>query len=170
MEFFTSDTHFGHANIVRYCNRPFDSIEEMDEAIISNWNRVVSKSDTVYHLGDFSFKDPFIYKKRLNGKIVLIRGNHDHKFKNLQKIFDSVYDLLSLKLHGYYLVLSHYSMRVWDRSHYNSYNIYGHSHGRLPEYGKSYDVGVDSNNYTPINFGDLMEILDTKPNNFNYRG
>lgn len=82
MKFFTlSDTHFGHAKIIDYCNRPFSSVEEMDEAMIKNWNETVSNNDTVLHLGDFGLGNKeYIASivKRLNGKKILILGNHDN--------------------------------------------------------------------------------------------
>lgn len=78
--FFTSDTHFNHANIIDFCKRPFGSVEEMNEALIANWNRVVSKDDIIFHLGDFCFGGSEVWNSildRLNGKIYLILGNHD---------------------------------------------------------------------------------------------
>lgn len=84
MEYIISDTHFAHFNIIGYCDRPFSSAEEMDETMIANWNRIVKPDDTVYHLGDFAFgrgsreKIPE-YVERLNGNIVLTRGNHDRQ-------------------------------------------------------------------------------------------
>lgn len=80
MDFFTADTHFGHVNILRYCDRPFASVEEMDAALIARWNRRVAPEDTVYHLGDFALglkaRWPE-YRRQLNGRIVFILGNHD---------------------------------------------------------------------------------------------
>jgi calcineurin-like phosphoesterase family protein len=80
MEFFTADTHFGHVNILRYCDRPFGSVEEMDAALIARWNRRVGPTDTVYHLGDFALGPRALwpdYRRQLNGTIVFILGNHD---------------------------------------------------------------------------------------------
>lgn len=77
---FTADTHFGHRNIIRYCNRPFYSVEEMDETLINNWNKVVDKEDVVFHLGDFAVGGAALWSnllQRLNGKVYLIMGNHD---------------------------------------------------------------------------------------------
>ena len=84
--FFTSDTHFGHKNIIKYCNRPFSDIDEMNKVLINNWNKVVSEGDIVFHLGDFAFGGFPLWesiRSRLNGSIYLIRGNHDFK-QNLQ--------------------------------------------------------------------------------------
>lgn len=75
--FLTSDTHFGHANILKHCDRPFQNVEEMNETLITNWNNVVSDNDIVYHLGDFSFRGYTRFKNRLSGEIILIKGNHD---------------------------------------------------------------------------------------------
>ena len=81
MNYYIADTHFGHDNIRRLSNRPFDSVEEMDKTIIENWNSKIADSDDVYILGDFSYKskDPIEYLKKLNGRKHLIIGNHDNK-------------------------------------------------------------------------------------------
>ena len=80
MIYFTSDTHFEHENVIKYCKRPFNNIEEMNETLISNWNSVVSDDDIIYHLGDFCLSDkPGVRKiaSKLNGHKILVRGNHD---------------------------------------------------------------------------------------------
>lgn len=172
MVFFTADTHLGHNNIIRYCKRPFDSIEEMDDAIISNWNKVVKNNDEVFHLGDFAFKDFVSYRSKLNGRIHLILGNHDiRNIKILRDVFEGVYQLHYKKIYGVSIVMCHFAMRVWHKSHFNSWQIYGHSHGFMSDddnFGKVYDVGVDKNNFTPVSFDLLKEIMDKKPNNFNW--
>lgn len=169
MFFFTSDTHFRHKNIITYNKRPFESLEEHDEALISNWNKKVSPSDTVYHLGDFSFGNPYDYKIRLNGNIVLIKGNHDFRYeKNLYKVFGKTFECLSINVENQDIFLCHYAMRVWNKSHFNSWHLFGHSHGGLKEeWGKSFDVGVDSNNFEPLSFLEVKEIMSKKPDNFN---
>lgn len=170
MEFFTSDTHFGHAKIIDYNKRPFSNVEEMDETIINNYNSVVSSNDIVYHLGDFAFRDFYQYRKRLNGNIVLIKGNHDYaRLKPRHyNMFKSVHDILELKLNGESIMLCHYAMRTWNKSHFNAWHCYGHSHGRLEGQGKSCDVGVDANNYTPISFLQLKLIMENSSDNPNY--
>jgi calcineurin-like phosphoesterase family protein len=77
--FLTSDSHFGHFNVIKYCNRPFTTVEEMNEALIANWNAVVGQEDIVFHLGDFSFHERYVeeFLSRLNGYKFLILGNHD---------------------------------------------------------------------------------------------
>jgi calcineurin-like phosphoesterase family protein len=165
MFFFTADTHLGHDNIIRYCNRPFASVDEMDETIIKNWNSVVSKTDTVYHLGDFSFKNPLIYLRRLNGNIILIEGNHD---KGDLTGFSSVHKMKTIVIEKTTIVLCHFAMRVWEKSHFNSWHCYGHSHGELASLGKSYDVGVDNNSFMPISFDELYTIMQKLPDNENW--
>lgn len=106
--FFTSDTHFNHANILNYCSRPWSSVDEMNECLIQNWNTVVNPDDIVYHLGDFAMGDrnkiPSILS-RLNGRIILVRGNHDHK-RSLEH-FNEIHDRLVLDLDGYKVELVH---------------------------------------------------------------
>ena len=171
MIYFTADTHLGHTNIIRYCHRPFSSIEEMDETIISNWNACINDRDVVYHLGDFAFRNPCEYRKRMKGKIVLIRGNHDKTIKGKEHLFEKVYDLLEITANGtspISITLCHYAMRRWPKSHFNSWHLYGHSHSTLEDYGKTYDVGVDGNNFTPVSMFQLQKIMDEKPNNVNW--
>lgn len=167
MIFFTADTHLGHTKIIYYCNRPFSSIEEMNEKIIENWNNVVGPSDTVYHLGDFSFGNPYPYRKRLNGRVELILGNHDRK-ELCRDVFDKVYDLKSIKIENKTIVLSHFAMRVWPKSHFNSFHLYGHSHGILEPFGKSFDVGVDANGFSPVSFDTVKHIMECLPDNPNW--
>jgi calcineurin-like phosphoesterase family protein len=90
--YFTSDTHFYHSNIIGFCKRPFKNVEDMNETLIGNWNRVVSQDDIVFHLGDFCLGGSHEWTKilnRLNGKIYLILGNHDlPKIRNYHSIHD----------------------------------------------------------------------------------
>lgn len=165
---FSADTHFGHAKIIQYCNRPFKSIEEMDETLIKNWNYVVQPEDVVYHLGDFAWRNIGKYAERLNGNIHLVRGSHDKQIGNFSSYFITVTDLKSIVINGNRIVLCHYAMRVWQASHFNSWQLYGHSHGRLKPEGKQWDVGVDKNGFTPISYDYIEEIMKTQPDNFNY--
>lgn len=159
--YFTSDTHFGHANILKYTDRGklWDSVEQMDEALIHRWNRVVQPPDEVFHLGDVSWhKEPLGLLNQLNGRIRLVRGNHDHK-KLLQcGRFESIDSLMELKLSGRLIVLCHYKLEVWNKSHHGSTHLYGHSHGTLPGDNQCCDVGVDNfyTDYSPIS----LEVVD----------
>lgn len=163
---FTSDNHFGHINVIKYCNRPFETASEMDEAMISNWNERVKPGDTVYHLGDFSFHntdDTERIFKRLNGRIKLSRGNHD-KGRNIGTIrFDEVRDMYSLRLGTVNLVMCHYALRVWNRSHYGAIQLFGHSHGSLSCNSQQLDVGVDCWDFKPVNLDEIRERLQSLP-------
>lgn len=167
--FFTADNHFGHANIIRYCNRPFKSIGEMDEVLINNWNVTVDTNDIVFHLGDFCMGDPDKYLNRLNGVIYFIRGSHDKHIKICDKI-KSIKDMQTITINDSVITLCHYAMRTWPRSHYNTWQLYGHSHGKLEPQGKQMDVGVDCNNFYPVSFDELEEYMRQRPDNFNYVG
>jgi calcineurin-like phosphoesterase family protein len=171
MIFFTSDLHFCHANIIKYCNRPFSSVEEMNEGLITNWNSVVKQQDTVYIVGDVIFaKDISIAEsifKRLNGSKVLIAGNHDKhmlKQERFRALFQSVHQLLEIKIGTQDITLCHYAMVVWNKSHHSAWQLFGHSHGSMADdpHKLSIDVGVDCHNYTPISFDQIAEIMAKK--------
>lgn len=160
--FFTSDTHFGHANIIKYCGRPFTTVEEMDETIIERWNSRVKPKDVVYHLGDFMLcnKKYDHFLNRLNGKVILIRGNHDHHFKNNNFYgFAEVHDMLFLDKLTPQFFICHYAMRVWPNRHRGSINLYGHSHGMLLFQENSWDVGVDNNDFYPLSVEEILPLI-----------
>jgi calcineurin-like phosphoesterase family protein len=171
---FTSDTHFGHTNIIKYCKRPFANADEMDEALIENWNGRVNYDDVVWHIGDFSFsRDVEAIRKlsfKLNGKINLILGNHDHTISNKRAAlkphaFNTIYDQFhEVKVNGVNITLCHYALRVWNKSHHGAWHLYGHSHGTLEDLNDSlsFDCGVDSHNYSPVSFDEVEAIMKTK--------
>lgn len=172
--FFTSDTHWGHRAIIDYCDRPFGSVEAMNEGLIERWNKVVKPDDIIFHLGDFAMtiSDEEIcgILKRLNGHKHIILGNHDErtiarKDSAARAYFDSITPgIRTLKWQGKTIVMCHYSMEVWDRCHWGSYHLYGHSHGSLPERmdRRSFDVGVDPNGYFPVSFDEVVERMEAK--------
>lgn len=174
---FTADTHFGHANIIRHCRRPFGCVSEMDDELIRRINERVASDDWLYHLGDFSFRggDPAGYRDRIRCRnVVLILGNHDPQTVSgavraeFASLFREVHHLLKIKVAhdgGHQLiVLCHYAMRVWDRSHHGTWHLYGHSHGTLPDdpSSLSWDVGVDANQFAPLSLDDLAAIMAKK--------
>lgn len=174
--YFTSDTHFGHENIIKYCKRPFGSFEEMDSEIIRKWNLVVGAEDVVYHLGDVCFGKIAREKSyvnnildSLNGRIVLIRGNHDSELVQKSGRFESVHDLLSIafndteKFGATQVVLSHYPMGAWDHSHSGSVNLHGHCHGTWPANDQQMDVGSDVWDFSPVPFERIVERLRMSP-------
>lgn len=170
--FFTSDTHFGHKNIIKYCNRPFKDVTEMNETLIRNWNAKVGPNDWVFHLGDFCFISERNKQSqlvdRLNGQIFFIQGNHDHDMDKtlfFNASHGSLYEVDFL-INGEKkkFVLCHYAMRIWNKSHRGAIHLYGHSHGSLPDdkHALSIDVGTDCHNYTPISIEDVMAIMAKK--------
>lgn len=162
MYFFTADQHYGHANIIRHCNRPFASVDEMDAELIRRHNEIVGADDVVVHAGDFSYRaarPPQHYLEKLNGRHIMVRGSHDHWLD------DSTSDILELKIEGRFVVVCHYALRTWPRSHYNSWQVHGHSHGTLEPIGKQWDVGVDHNELAPVSFAQLCVIMDGQSDN-----
>ena len=167
--FFTSDTHFNHTNIIQFCQRPFKSTDEMNEAIIDNWNSVVGEEDAVIHLGDFCLGGAAEWSKilnRLNGKIYLILGNHD--LKNIRqgflKRFEHVAMAMRIEIGKKKIHLSHYPYLCFESGYKDDvWPLFGHVHtrssntgidaGRLQYlYPTQLDVGVDNNNFTPLSF------------------
>jgi len=164
---FTSDTHFGHANIIRFCDRPYANVEEMNEAFITNWNEHVKYTDDIYHLGDFSFeRKPENTARRLNGNKHLILGNHDKKnhVAALQPFFCWIKDTYELKAAGHRFWLSHYAHRTWRHNYKGVIHLYGHSHGELEDYGKSTDVGVDAWDYKPVHIDTIIKMMAKREN------
>jgi calcineurin-like phosphoesterase family protein len=169
MIFFTSDTHFGHVNILKYCHRPFANIEEHDAALINRWNSVVKPGDVVYHLGDFGFGDSKYLKtlcQKLTGNIHLIRGNHDTNVSQMAFRFNFIKDthLIETKLSNNKIkvFLSHYPHRTWIHKPRDCYHLFGHVHGNMGPYGLSFDVGVDNWNYTPISLEEVHNYVQTQ--------
>lgn len=165
--FFTADEHFSHYNAIKYSNRPFKSVEEMNETLINNHNSIVGKDDITFHLGDFTLLNSieWVHKDlidQLNGEHIFLKGSHDYWMKDKNSL-----TLVDLMVDNYHITLCHYCLRTWPRSHYNSWHLYGHSHGGLPSIGKSHDVGVDNNNYYPFTFDQIKGIMKDKDDNFN---
>ena len=168
---FTSDTHFFHDRVIEYSQRPFESIWQMNQVMIDRWNKVVAPGDTVYHLGDVALvkgtqrPELLWYLDALNGNIHLCPGNHDWK-NGIVKLsrWASVQDYREITLNGVNLILLHYGLKVWNRSHYGSIHLYGHSHGTLPGDSQCVDVGVDNGwNYQPISLDQIQARLAGHP-------
>ncbi len=157
MYFFTADQHYGHKNIIKYCERPFADVDEMDSTIRQRHNSLVTDDDTVVHVGDLAFakKRPQQLIDTLKGKHVFIKGSHDKWLHGSPPIWET-------EIAGHSIVVCHYAMRTWPRSHYGTWHVFGHSHGRLPDQGLSYDVGVDVNGFYPVSFTRLYEIMVAK--------
>jgi calcineurin-like phosphoesterase family protein len=167
--YFTSDLHFGHQNIIKYCNRPWETVAKMDEQLITNWNMKVDHDDTVWCIGDMFFCEAGRAKEimgRLNGKKNLILGNHDKMIRNqvpVQNLFEKIYpDLHAETINGIYVVMCHYPLLSWNRAFRGAYMLHGHVHSKVPTNGehRRYDVGVDANNYAPVEFTEIKRVLE----------
>lgn len=180
---FTSDSHFGHENIIRFSNRPFKNADHMTEELVKSWNEVVGEDDDVYHMGDFSLTNATKTQEilyRLNGNIHLIKGNHEKSV--LQKSYNKDrftwikdYHEMSIVMPDgtkQMIVMCHYGMRVWNKSHHGSWMLYGHSHDSMEHetWGRSMDVGVDSayrilGEYRPFSLREISNILSNREHN-----
>lgn len=174
--YFTADLHFGHYNIIRHCDRPWNK-EDHDARLIDKWNSVVTKRDEVFLLGDFAMFKAIKGEERmkayrrtrnaLNGKIHLILGNHDHMSQELYSSFTNVYTgIREMKVDGQRITLCHYPMRSWNGSFHGAWHLFGHVHGRMENVntGLSFDVGVDVPDwdYKPVSFEQVKAKMAKK--------
>lgn len=181
--FFYSDAHFYHDRIRELCDRPYSSMEDMNESLISNINNTVGVDDNLYHLGDFCFSNIDNVEDIINrincDNQYFILGNHDQVLLNgrgklirnpkVKKI--SSYMELSLKNSknkNVNVCLFHYPMRSWNKQHYGSYALFGHMHGRMEPHGRSVDVGIDSPYilgeipYRPFSFNEIATFMESR--------
>ena len=184
--YLTSDSHFSHKNIIKYCDRPFTYIEEMNETIINNWNSVVKPNNIVFHLGDFAFGTIAQWEEirsRLNGHIHLILGNHDmhnwHTSRDrMLEMFESVEMQAYVEIGNTKLYLNHYPMLTYAGIYRKNPTLqcFGHVHLKPNSRGADttrlqyclptqYDVGVDLNNFTPIKFEKVKERIQYQIDN-----
>ena len=184
--FFTSDSHFFHENIMKFCHRPFKTIEEQDQTLIENWNKVVPQDGLVFHLGDFAWGGYQAWKKiieQLNGEIILIKGNHDMKNGPQSKEqYDSLFKFhaqqMRIEIEGRKLYLNHFPFLCYGGTYRDKNGLefqpFGHCHIsniNSRNTGKDftrcidmlfptqYDVGVDFNNFTPISWYELNDKI-----------
>jgi calcineurin-like phosphoesterase family protein len=208
MIWFTSDQHFGHENIIKYCDRPFESVEEMDRVMVKRWNERVEPNDKVYHLSDFCLKTKIPAAAtlgRLNGRIRILSNpwHHDRRwlptFPQVRPfsgtypgparsdgiysksnhpliLLPPVYTLEAVDMveHGYPLegppiILCHYPFHTWDRKHYGSWHLYGHTHQKDAwnfslmdgiQRAKALNVGVDAWDFRPVSLEQVREVLE----------
>lgn len=180
--YFVSDTHFNHENIIKFCQRPFQTLEEMDNTLIENWNKVVPQDGIVFHLGDFAwggFPKWREIREKLNGDIILIKGNHDRKNgpqsqENYDALFQYATQQLFIQIEGRRIYLNHLPFLCYDGVYREksglTYQLHGHVHlsnvserntGKDCErcfsllFPTQYDVGVDFNNFTPISWHEV---------------
>jgi len=173
--FVTSDSHFSHFRICKYCHRPFESRSHMDQTLIDNWNSVVPEDGVVVHCGDFilahkeDLKEYMHYLNKLHGRVLLLRGNHDRAsldWSNEKLI--AVRDNALILVDGVKIYAQHYPCATFN----GDMHIYGHIHTLSDGtcYGidgdvtqrmrkNTYDVGVDQNQYRPISYWELCDIM-----------
>lgn len=188
--YFLSDLHLGHKNIVRGVSnweekrgcRDYDTVEEMDKAIIDGINNVVQPEDILIIPGDlcigYSRTRYIKYLDQINCKnIYLVKGNHDHGADRAKDLFKGVCDTLYLRYKDQLLVINHYPFRTWEDSHKGSINVHGHGHGTLDPvlvpggYAKQIDVCVENSlkafgEVQPFSIEFILEFLkDNKPTN-----
>lgn len=177
--YFSSDWHLQHRNILKYDKRPFKTIDEMDEAIIKNVRTLLKPGDNLYYLGDFAMManvnkiEGFLKTLAYSGaNLFFIKGNHDgHKdtVKLYKKYGNYLGEQTTVTINSQQIILNHYAMRVWRNSHHGSWHLYGHSHDSLEHipWGKSMDVGITTaarvlGEYTLFEFADIKNILDKR--------
>ena len=178
---FTADTHFGHKNIIRVCQRPFVDVEEMNRVMVENWNSIVGEDDLVFHLGDFSVGGAAEWTSlldNLNGRIILILGNHDmnNVSQGFMHRFLDVKMQMLISIGKQRIYLNHYPFLCYGGAYRNTWQLFGHVHTNQQSTGldsprlkqlfpTQYDVGVDKNNYHPVSFDQLNEIIQQQIKN-----
>ena len=188
--FFTSDLHFRHGNIIKYCKRPFETVQEQTEKLIENWNKIVPDTATVFILGDFAFATKNQWRgflNRMTGKKYLILGNHDRYEDIPTEMFEDIVDLakVSIKIKDHEwktFILSHRPILCWEGSNDGSIMLHGHIHSapnleltsdteiyKILESKNCFDVGVDNNDYRPISVNEVLTKIDNKICNFNQK-
>lgn len=162
---FTADLHFLHKKIVDICNRPI-SVEDHDEWLLARINERVGKKDTLYILGDVAMgskakTEPLLH--RMNGKKFLILGNHDKNI-HMSTVFQEIwvrrnFNFNSPSYPNIHIVLDHFPLASWERKVHGAMHLHGHTHARFDNSrnGLSFDIGVDNNNYYPLNLEEVMD-------------
>lgn len=166
--FWTADQHYGHANIIKFCNRPFSSVDEMNTELTRRHNEVVGEQDIVYCLGDFTLgPDAEQYLAHLNGRWHFVPGGHDRRWIKKFSWCTGRYEKLLPPIHEISLgrnnippklVLCHYPLLSWEASYHGSWNLHGHNHMQLSavHYATDSDialrinVGVDYWDFYPM--------------------
>ncbi|MCK5605731.1 metallophosphoesterase [Candidatus Pacearchaeota archaeon] len=165
MYYFTADQHFDHINIMKHCNRPFRTVDEMNETIMNAWNLNVKPEDVVVLAGDISMlpSADLIHRRflsKLVGNKVFLRGNHDHWMKEKRYIYNKRIEMQIVSV-------CHYPMRTWQNSNHGSWQLHGHSHGTLQPFHNQLDIGVDNafkllGSYRPFSFNEVKEIMEAQ--------
>lgn len=178
MIYFTSDLHLGHKAVIEMNDRPFSDVDEMNRVLIDNMNKTVKQNDTLYILGDLSFRIPLSEANKLIEQIkceniYLLKGNHDKNYD--VSLFKGIYDfrkvnMISSDQINYDISLMHYPMMEWPRSRHGSLHFHGHIHScgseyntRMKESGiRRYDVGVDANQFKPVSLDEILKFMNVE--------
>jgi len=176
---FTSDTHFGHENIIQFCNRPFKNAAEMNAELIRRWNQTVPEYGIIFHLGDFAHGNASLWNdilSQLHGTKYLILGNHDMKSlrQGYMGWFQDVSQQMAIRVGGQRIVLNHNPFLCYGGSYRDVWQLFGHVHSgpashtgldhpRLKMlFPLQYDVGVDNNDYRPISFAEVKAKIEAQ--------
>ena len=170
MNYYISDTHFGHENLVKYSRQLFGSAAEMEAVIVKKWRDRVTEEDMVYIIGDLFFrhKDPESVLSLLPGRKILIEGNHDRTWIrkiDAEKYFEHIELMAEIKDNGRRVILCHYPMMTWFEYGKGTYHIYGHIHDKvdvpywplLLKMENALNAGVEINQYCPVTLDELIE-------------
>jgi calcineurin-like phosphoesterase family protein len=165
-KYYISDTHFGHENIINFTGRPYKSAEHMDEDMIKRWNNKVGNGDLVYHLGDFAWKNIKYYRGRLNGQIILIKGNHDRRLTKQQeeKLFVKVCNYDKVSDGENTVILFHYPIWSWDGLHKGYTHFHGHIHERIVDVTKMENTSYTKGKGVRINI--CVERMEYEPKTY----
>ena len=167
---FSSDMHFGHKNIIKYSNRPFANLEEMEEALIANHNSKVKPGDRWFHLGDFAFAGTGTIQRvlsRMNGEKYFLMGNHDnHKVLVQMKECGHIHGLYNDwmgKIGNHSFHLYHFPIQSWNGAFHGTVHLHGHSHGHTESKDMlRWDVGVDCWNWFPVSYSELEPLIEER--------
>lgn len=173
MKYYIADTHFGHSNVLKFDNRPFSDVDEMDREMIYYWNETVREEDEVYIVGDFVYhneRPAEWYLSRLRGRKYLIVGNHDAKLLKDEKVmgyFEAVDKMMHVSDEGYQICVCHFPLAEWNGFYRGTLHIYGHIHNRQDEAWKfmrtrqgAYNAGCMLHGYRPVTLRELIGWAD----------
>jgi len=171
VHWYTADPHFGHDNIIKFCNRPFRSTSEMDAVIRSNYTGCVGPDDDFWIIGDFSFgrsssKEGYVERlfDSLPGRKHLVLGNHDNE-RIVSLPWASVHDIVEVKDADQRLVLCHYPMITWNGARRGAIQVFGHVHQNWQGTSNSVNVGVDVWGFMPVRAQDITRRAKLLPVN-----
>jgi calcineurin-like phosphoesterase family protein len=166
MIWFTSDHHFGHSNIINFCNRPYSDVIQMEKDLVTRFNSVVQPGDVVYFIGDIVWdKKSMDVLPALHGVHRFVLGGHDLRFfteKSPNQCPPGVrkYEIWEVNAEGQPIVLCHFPLREWNGSYHGVWHLHGHCHGRAFEPPHCLDVSVDAWEFYPVSLTQIREEMD----------